>query len=283
MRTLDKGFVSELREGGLFHSIVEYVINDTTLDFEVRSGYINIYFKGNSILKLYENGNFNIHKKFLDNICLSNNNFSTITDVKNYLSNIPSIKNNVIKIKAKRQTLEIEYEQLLIRSNNLNKNVNSELFFTDRQYADNKSNSRFDLTGFFWDRNNRKKNQTVPLAFIEVKYSLNSDISKIDKQLEQYYYAVKSKINEIASETEYIKNLKIDLGLINQSKERLNALKTLTISNNINQAKFIIALIDYNPNSTLFDKSKLKLLPFSNQIEIFYSGLAIWKEYLKKV
>lgn len=104
------------------------------------------------------------------------------------------LKNNVIQIKLKRPPLEIEYEQLLIRSNNLNKNVNSEIFLTDRQYADKINNSRFDLSGFFWSRKNRKRNQTVPLTFIEVKYSLNPDISDIDKQIDKYYNVVNRNI-----------------------------------------------------------------------------------------
>ena len=283
MRVLDGNFVLELKKGGLFHSIVDYVINDTTLDFEIRDGYINIYFKGNSILKLNENGTFEIHKKFQKGTSLSKLTLSSATDVNNYLDNIPLIKNNVISVKSKRPTLEIEYEQLLIRSNNLNKNVNSEIFLTDRQYADNINNSRFDLSGFFWSRKNRKRNQTAPLTFIEVKYSLNPDISDIDQQIDKYYDAAKSNISGIASETRYLKNLKIELGLINQSKERLDALKTLKISDKIEDAKFIVALIDYNPNSSLFDKSKLKALSFNSQIEIFNCGLAIWNDYLIKL
>lgn len=283
MRTLDKIFVSKLTKGGVFYSIVDYVINDNTLDFEIRDGYINIYFKGNSILKLNENGSFEIHKKFLKGTSLSSSAFLSALDVKNYLDNIPLIKNNVISVKSKRPTLEIEYEQLLIRSNNLNKNVNSEIFLTDRQYADNINNSRFDLSGFFWSRENRKRNQTVPLTFIEVKYSLNPDISDIDKQIDKYYNAVKSNISDIASETEYLKDLKIELGLINQSKDRLDALKTLKISDKIQDAKFIIALIDYNPNSKLFNKTKLKALSYSSQIEIFNCGLAVWNDYLIKL
>jgi len=283
MRILDKIFVSELTKGGLLYSIVDYVIKDNTLDFEIRNGYINIYFKGNSILKLNENGSIEIHKKFLRGTSLSSFTFSSTSDVKNYLDNIPLIKNNVISVKSKRPTLEIEYEQLLIRSNNLNKNVNSEIFLTDRQYADNINNSRFDLSGFFWSRKNRKRNQTVPLTFIEVKYSLNPDISDIDKQIDKYYNAVNKNIPDIADETEYLKNLKIELGLINQSKDRLDALKTLKISNKIQEAKFIIALIDYNPNSKLFDKTKLKALSYSSQIEIFNCGLAVWNDYLTKL
>lgn len=283
MRKLDNHFVNQLKTGGLFNPIVETIINDTTLDFEIRDGYINIYFKGNSILKLNENGTYEIHKKFLIGTGLTKTNFSSAKDISDYLNLLPTIKNNVIKVKSKRPTLEIEYEQLLIRSNNLNKNVNSEIYLTDRQYADNINNSRFDLSGFFWSRKNRKRNQIVPLTFIEVKYSLNPDISDIDKQIDKYYNAVKSNISDIATETEYLKNLKIELGLINQTKDRLDAIKTLRISDRIEETKFIVALIDYNPNSKLFDKTKLTSLSFSNQIEIFNCGLAIWNDYLTKI
>lgn len=285
MRILNESFVTKLKKGGLFHPIVEHVINDPTLDFEIRNGYINIYFKGNSILKLNENGTYDIHEKFLKRTDLSNSpklTFSSKKDIDNYLNNIPFIKHNVISVKSKHPTLEIEYEQLLIRSNNLSKNVSSEIFITDRQYTDIAKNYRFDLTGFFWNRTNRKRDQTVPLAFIEVKYSLNSDISDIDKQLDKYYNAVKRNISDIAQETEQLKNLKIELGLINQPKDRLDVLKTLKISDKIDKVKFIIALIDFNPNSNLLNPTKLEALPFSNQIEVFKGGLAIWENNLKK-
>ena len=282
MRTLSKNFISELKRGK-YNQLIDYVISDNTLDLEIREGYINIYFKGNSILKLLENGTYKIHKKFLIDTSVSKLVFSSLSDVNKYIDSIPIIKNNVIKVKSKSPTLEIEYEQLIIRSNNLNKNVNSDTYLTDRQYADNINKSRFDLSGFFWERTTRKRDQTVPLIFIEVKYSLNNDIKDIDVQLLKYYNTVKKNIIDIADETYYLKNLKIELGLINQSKDRLDALKTLKISKNINEAKFIIALIDYNPNSKLFDTGKLKFLSFSNQIEIFNCGLAIWNDYLTKL
>lgn len=282
MRTLNENFISDLKTG-IFRPILEYVINDNTLDLEIRDGYINIYFKGNSILKLFENGSIDIHKKFLKGASVLKSDLSTTSDVKIYIANISIIKANIIKVKSKRPTLEIEYEQLLIRSNNLNKNVNSDIYITDRQYTDKKNQSRFDLTGFFWERINRKRNQTVPLTIIEIKYSLNNDIKDINNQLEKYYDIVNNNIADIADETYYLKNLKIELGLINQSKDRLDALKTLKISKNIDDVKFIIALIDYNPNSNLFDIGKLNKLHFSNQIKIFDCGFAIWDNYLKKI
>lgn len=279
MRTLDEKFVSELEKGSL-KPIVDTVINDPSLDFKIRKGYINIYFKGNSILRLNENGTHEINEKFVDGTELTpKGSFST----KDYLKDLPKIKNNVVKVST---ALEIEYEQLLIRSNNLNENVNSEIFITDRQYTDNTNKTRFDLSGFYWKYGkSRKKGQTVPLTFIEVKYSLNSDIAVIDQQIDKYYNTVKSNISEIAEETKNLKDLKIKLGLINQPNDRLDALKTLKISDKIDDVKFIIALVDYNRNSKLFKEAKPKLeaLPYSNQIEIFNCGFAIWSDYLKKI
>jgi hypothetical protein len=283
MRKLNDSFVKGLNTGGLFNPIVKYVLDDSSLDLEIRNGYISIYFKGNSILKLSENGSLELHNKFLKGLNLGLRSFSNFNDVKSYLDNVPMIKANVTKVKSKRPTLEIEYEQLLIRSNNLNQNVNSDIFITDRQYADNTNNSRFDLSGFYWSRKGRKQGQTVPLTFLEVKYSLNPDIKSIDQQIDKYYNAVKSNITEIAEETEYIKNLKIELGLIKQPKARLDALKTLKISNNIDDVRFIIALIDYNPNSKLFSRTKLQSLPFSSQIQLFNSRLAIWENELENI
>lgn len=281
MRKLNQNFVQAFNISGIYHPIIRKVIQDNSLDFEIRNGYINIYFKGNSILKLYENNSYEIHPNFVKNTEFSGT--SKSLNVENFIKNIPIIKDNVIDTKTKHSSLEIEYEQLLIASNNFNKNVNSEIFITDRQFADSKNNTRFDLSGFYWSRNGRKLNQTVPLTFIEVKYSLNNDISDIDTQIERYYNVVKSNIKDIAEETEYLKNLKIELGLINQSVKKQNALKTLKISNDINKVKFIIALIDYNPYSKLLDVEKLKKLTFSNQIEIYNCGLAIWDKNLKKL
>ena len=85
MRTLDENFIAKFQTGGLFHPIIDAVIQDTTLDFEIRDGYINLYFKGNSILKLNENGILEIHDKFLKGTGFLKQAFSTAIDVNSFL------------------------------------------------------------------------------------------------------------------------------------------------------------------------------------------------------
>ncbi len=269
MRTLNGSFIDEFKQGGCYNDLLKLVIQDADLDLQIRENKINIYYKGNSILKLKENHTCEIHEKFTQNIPYQ---LQGKFNLQQYLSALPKIKENVNINKSKHPTLEIEYEQLIIRSNN---NVNSEIFITDRQFADNKS--RFDLTGIYWGQP-RKRGQTVPLAFIEAKYGLNNDIQDLPSQIERYYKTVQPKVKEIAEETEYLLKIKAGLGLYNYKEPE--ALMTLEVSNKIENAHFIIALIDFNPNSKLLERCDFSSLPFSNQIKIFKCGLAIWKDSL---
>lgn len=52
----------------------------------------------------------------------------------------------------------------------------------------------------------------------------------------------------------------------------------MSISNRIDDAQFIIILVDYNPYSLRLKKSDLKQLDFSAQIKIIYKGFALWQK-----
>ena len=53
MRTLSKTFLHCLKKGFL-SSITEQVRHDPDLSLEIRDNYINLYYKGNSLLNLDE-------------------------------------------------------------------------------------------------------------------------------------------------------------------------------------------------------------------------------------
>lgn len=272
MRTIDRPFIDELKIGSL-KDLTQRIIMDPDLDMQIRENYINIYFKGNSILKLTERNDYMIHEKFSGGLIPKSGKFI----LKDFLTFLPLIKENVILTKSKKPTREGEYEQLMIRSNNGNSNINSDVFITDRQYADNKTHTsgkiRFDLSGITWGRT-RRKGQIVPLTFIEVKYGTNNDIKDIDTQILNYYNNVKSNIIAISSMTEEILKIKAELGLFDYKNS--NVLSTLKVSKEINDVQIIIALIDYNPNSKLLNLSKLSALPFASQVKTLNYGFAIW-------
>jgi hypothetical protein len=281
MRKLSESFMSCLKSGFLV-GVLQTVREDHDLNFEIREGYLNIYFKGNSLLKLTEvvptKYKVLIHKAFTDGLDLP----SELTDASTasaFLSNIPQLKQNVIR--HGNSSLEIEYEQMIIRANNFEPRNNSEYFIIDRQYT--VSIGRFDLTGIFWDRNRRRKHQEVDLCLMEVKFALNQDIKKVHDQLARYYEALKPIAARIAEECETIFRQKLELGLYAQAPERLEAMKTLRVSRDFSQFQFILILVDYNPNSAKLDTDTIARLPFANQVKVFRAGLAMWQQNVKQI
>ena len=280
MRKLSDSFMQALTSGALA-ALIKRVRQDKDLDLEIRDGYFNIYYKGNSLLRLEELA-FNryrvdVHPKFTAGVMLPEYLSDEITTAS-FLQEIPLLKENIIQ--HGQSSLEVEYEQLVIRANNLELRTNSEYFVIDRQYAVS-SVGRFDLTGFLWNRTGRRQGQQVPLCFMELKFALNSDIQDVHHQLARYYEAIKTDTQAIAAEAESILKQKLALGLFDQPNDRIAALRTLTFSRDINQYQFIVVLVDYNPYSTLFNLNNLKALPFANQVRIFWGGFAMWQKNLR--
>lgn len=275
-RGLSPQFLADLKTGFL-KGLLQQVIEDKDLDLHIRERYLNIYFKGNSLLKLSEakGGTYRVevHEKFL-----GDHSFPAITDettASAFVAAIPGLKASIVRHGA--SSLEVEYEQLLIRANNLEPRTNSEYFIVDRQYAD--GGDRFDLIGLWWPREGRRRGQEVAPCFLELKYAQNADITKIAQQLHRYYDAVAKRAGDMAQEIENVWKQKLQLGLFNQDRERLEAMATLRVSKQLESFQFIVVLIDYNPHSTLFDQAQLDLaaLPFASQVRVFRTGFAMWQ------
>lgn len=278
MRGLSHKFFDSLKSGFL-SGITESVKGDSDLNLEIRDAYINVYYKGNSLLKLAESSSFRykaeIHEKFLEGINLPLD--FTEDNIAQFLNAIPLLKQNIIRYG--KRSLEVEYEQMIIRANNFEPRNNTEYFIVDRQYAVN--DGRFDLTGIFWEMSHRRRNQEVPVCLMEIKFALNTDIKEVHSQLERYYDSIKPHAAKIAEEMQTVFRQKIELGLYQQSTERLEALKTLSFSKRIEQFQFILVLVDYNPNSSKLDLQSLSNLPFANQVKVFFSGFAMWHQSVK--
>ncbi|HXK58866.1 MAG TPA: hypothetical protein PLP42_03135 [Acidobacteriota bacterium] len=253
------------------------------MNLEIRDGYLNIYFKGNSLLKLNEvcpssKYKVEVHPVFSKGLNLP----PYLVDVCTtdaFLGNIPQLKQNLIN--HGKSSLEIEYEQMIIRANNFEPRNNTEYFIIDRQYT--RRDARFDLTGICWDRSRRCKNQEVDLCLIEVKFALNQDIKKVHDQLTRYYQALEPIAGEIAEEHQTIFRQKLELGLYDQKPERLEAMKTLTISKDFSRFQFILVLVDYNPHSSKLDLSEIRRLPFAQQVRVFFGGLAMWQQKMESL
>jgi len=278
MRKISPEFLYELKDGFL-SELTKKVQADIDLDLFIRKGYINIYFKGNSILKLTErkrDGTFavDIHPKYLQEMEISD--LVDEKSTKEYLNKIPQLKENILQFG--KQSLEIEYEQLIVRANNNEKRNNSDYFMIDRQYTPGE-NRLIDLVGIYWP-NPRKKEDIVTPCIIEIKFALNDDIKDVDQQLHRYYRLIKKDTSSFAEDLDSSLKQRLTLGLFSQDEKRLEALKTVRISSNFEDYQFVLALVDYNPRSSKLDLSKIEALSFSDQIQILYSGFGIWEDNL---
>src|SRR5688500_15168980 len=65
MRELSDAFLDCLKSGFLA-ALTEYVRHDNDLNLEIRDAYINIYYKGNSLLNLKETGLASQYKTVID-------------------------------------------------------------------------------------------------------------------------------------------------------------------------------------------------------------------------
>jgi len=293
-RALSCTFAQKLdpEKGGLYGPIVKHVRKDKDLDMELRGKldfdnpdnepkdeYINIYFKGNSILELHRNGRFRVHPAFVEGLAGVPKSLKDEEDVKKYLELLPEIKHKVAA--HNKESMEIEYEQLLVRANNRESRNNSEYIIVDRQYAVDEGEDRWDLVAVKWPREGRQSKEPKGfLAIIEVKYALNPQMTDTETQISRYYGYLGSNMESICDEMELILKQKLALRLIERTDRQISQLMKLKLDRQIKSCEIMLYLIDYNPNSKLRNTmiEKASRLGFAEQIRVAHGGLALWHQ-----
>jgi len=288
-RALSDEFMRELKDG-IYHPLVQRVRLDKDLDIEFRGSYINIYYQGHSIMNLKKNGNVVIDKKFQRGIeGKIPKAFETSEDVNAYLKLLPQIKDNVVyrpqengEGERASKSRELEFEQLLIRANNLESRNNSEYLILDRQYVVNRGVDRWDLIALRWPIEKRGRHyQEGYLSVIEVKYAQNPDIQNIKSQTGRCARYLEAHLPEICDDMQDILNQKLDLGLLAKTEGQIKRLRKLPIKPDIAETEVIVYLIDYNNNSRLLRRAKEAGKPdFKGKVRIALGGLALWQSNL---
>lgn len=277
-RGLDNEFISDLQTGRL-RTLLEAVKVDRDLLLEIRENYLNIYFKGHSLLKLTKTGGryaISQAEKFQVEAIAGLSSLVSEIDTDRFVAAIPEIKERIIR--HRQGGNEIEYEQMLIRSNNGERRLNTEYYIIDRQVSAVSTEGqplRFDLVGIYWPSKGRQGNRTVSLALIEVKFSQNKDIAELPLQLGAYYRSLPDDLGDVADEARTLLHHKLDLGLIQGTPEQLAALRTLKIKPRKSDMRFGVVLVDYNPNSRLLDADALGKLGFP--VDVFNVGFGLWQ------
>ncbi|MFC1865153.1 MBL fold metallo-hydrolase [Chloroflexota bacterium] len=283
-RALSDDFMRKLKEG-IYHPLVQRVKADKDLDMEFRGAYINVYFQGHSILNLKKNGKVTIDKKFQRDIeDQIPKVIKTSKDLDKYLKLLPKIKDNVVYSphetgQRSSKSRELEFEQLLIRANNLESRNNSEYIILDRQYVANRGVARWDLVALRWPIENRGRPfQEGYLSVIEVKYAQNPDIQDIKNQVEKYAHFLEPNLPMICDDMKNILSQKLDLNLLAKTDGQIKRLRKLPIKPDISETEVIIYLIDYNNNSSLLRRARDIGKPeFKGRVRVAFGGLALWQ------
>jgi hypothetical protein len=294
-RVLHVNMEKEFTEGTL-KPLLEVVQRDRDLILEFRDPFgAAIYCKGQSL----EINSFGDGQKITHSIISADKKFLTEGPVKLQSAEEADlfVKEQLPFVKQRMAEhhcggMEIEFEQALIRANNLEKNLNTDYFAVDRQALLELGQDRIDVLGICWP--DHSSNEDVSLALIEVKFSLYGGIETLAEQVEGYYNALAKNIlpqpdgtceieGGIAAHAQKLLRQKLRMGLITgASKEALAKLERLNVSHDAKHVKIVIAMVDYNLRSPRLTAQipKLRQLEsakqLKNPIEVMHLGYGLW-------
>jgi hypothetical protein len=295
-RALSETFMDKLNpeKGGVYGPLVELVRNTKDLHLEFKGDLdldnphivpkdeaIIILYKGNRLLTLHREGKIELTQVFVKDLKHKGLPLSLKAkeDVDRFVEFVPNILFNIAS--RRKISMEIEYEQMIIRANNFERRINSEYIVVYNQYSIGK---RWDILAIKWPLRERLK-PTGQLALIEVKYALNPQIKIAHKQLEQYYTDLQGNMEHLCREMELILRQKLTIKLIEKTPEQGRRLEKLKLERDSKKIEIILLLVDYNPHSKWKADmiGEANKMPFADQILIACGGLAIWQNNLLKL
>lgn len=280
-RGLDDVFIEDLTKGKL-KPILDIVNNDNSLIMEIRDNYINIYYRGGSILKLNKSGN-NYHT-FFDNKYSINNNYnhkvseicnvkqiSSLKETYHWVEGFPLLKQSMdIFHTITVEKMEREFQQLVVRENNISKSASdTDYYIIDFEYTNSSNrNAKFDLIGLKWESTatERKNPSNCNIALIEMKYgdsalSGNSGILKHIKDVDNFLNKSEEYIN-FKSEMLKIFKQKRELGLIRFSNKGNN--NDVTDFSDKIKPEFILLLAGHKPVKSKLKEILAQIKPMKN-------------------
>jgi len=257
-RGLSKGFMVDLKEGGLLYPVLERVKKDSTLCFEIRSNNVNIYYRGGNIMRIIESKGYAaaFNEKYCSGAILKVIKALPIMlvdskDVQKWVKEIPSLKQAMDFWFCRKPKDEREFQQIVLRENNgTTVGSSTDYFIIDIEY-DNHCGARFDLVAVEWESigNIRKlpKNYKPKLCFIEVKYGDGALSGKagMEKHIEDFSkYMKKGGLSTLKNEMKLIFSQKRELGLIPALKRNKNQVESFS-----QEVDYIFLLANHDPAS----------------------------------
>ena len=274
-RGLSETFMIDLK--GYLKPILDLVIRDHTLCLQIRKDYLNIYYRGGSIMKLERKGQ-SYSASFNSNYFKSEdkerkgkitkdlpNQIKSIEGANKWVENIPLLKQIMDEHFSTHSKTEREFQQLVARENNNSIISNdTDYFITDIEYTHPDSReSRFDLVGINWKSTaqERKSEDNCRIVLIEMKFGdgalggnagIRKHLIDIDK-----FCGDKKKLDILKGETISSFLQLRELGLIQFGK---NGNKTQIKQLSTDNPEFILLFANHKPSKSKLE-SELKELP----------------------
>lgn len=267
MRGLSKKFLDDLKQGFL-NPLLKRVIVDSSLCMEIRDDYINIYYRGGSLLKLARAkkgyvASFDA-KYFSGGVqaSLPSPSVCNLGDVTAWLASFPSFKQAMDL--SPKEPAEREVQQIIVRDNNFGTIARStDYYICDIEYASD--HGRFDIVAVRWPSkpSARKKQSGHRLALGEVKYgdgalegtaSLHAHVKDINKHL-----ADPATLAALKKEMVRVFNQKRALGLMKCEKD--------LVSFSDEKPLLLLLLANHDPEKSRL-RELLRSLPDSPHAEV---------------
>lgn len=283
-RGISQSFVDDLSDGFL-QPVLALAKADDTLSLCVRNGYINIYYRGGSLLKIEELGNHTYRfssdpdyqktKPISCELPLPDYGALPRTVPSNspsglmvWISNIPLLKCAMDLWFGQHHKQEREFQQLVERSNNCD--YRTDYFVCDIEYTHpDCSELRADILAIRWLSTQvaRKKHDCADLAIVEMKFrdgSLNSTTQSaglVDHvtKLRDAVQDARVSFHDLAEEMRIVFNQRVKLGLVECHSQKGKIAKDLTCING-QRPQFILLLADHDPGSGTLQDELIALL-----------------------
>jgi hypothetical protein len=173
MRALESEMFRDLKDSnGCLHGLLNLVLQDTTLEFEMRGARsASIYYRGGSMLRIEWDGTqYVLH--FDTNYCSHGQNLSEQPSIAEAIEKAPYYKQAMDRWFAQHPKYEREVQQIVERDNNRHGKIShaTDYYIVDTEFV--YKDARFDMVAVHWPSIGAvRKNLHAPkLAFIEMKY-----------------------------------------------------------------------------------------------------------------
>ena len=219
MRALGSKMFHDLKNScGCLNGLLNLVLQDATLELEMRGTCASIYYRGGSLLRIEWNGTqYVLH--FDTNYCSHGQNLSGQPSIAEAIEQAPIYKQTMNRWFAQHPKYEREFQQLVERDNNRHGEIShaTDYYIVDTEFV--YEDARFDMVAVHWPSIGAvRKNLHAPkLAFIEMKYgdgALSGTAGLMDHLKDFEHFRQTANLPAICADYAEIFRQKCELGLI---------------------------------------------------------------------